>query len=193
MTDLAVFAYGSLVLPESAAATLGRPVEPLEPVRLHGWRRRWSVYRDNHNSEKVFAREPGGELPPFVIGLNLEPGGEPDEAPNGALLAVSEAELARLDVREMRYDRVEVGETIDPAHDFDAVFAYSAKPEHFAPQPPPGAVAMATYQRVLERGFNALGPSQWQLFDETTGPAPVETIEARLIEDKIPPGNPREW
>jgi cation transport regulator ChaC len=196
MTDragIAVFAYGSLVLPDSAAATLGRPILTVEPATLSGWRRRWSVYRDNTAAEKTFARAEGGELPPFILGLNLERAEAGDLPPNGALLPVSEEEIERLDLRELRYDRVEVTAEIEDGHGFDTVFAYTAKEAHFAPEPPEGAVTMASYLRVLERGFTALGPGQWERFLETTGPPPVETIEPVLVRDEIPPGNPREW
>jgi cation transport regulator ChaC len=189
---LAVFAYGSLVLPESAAATLGRPVPALEPATLPGWRRRWSQYRDNRSVEKTFARAQGGELPPFILGLNLERAGEGDVAPNGALLPLSEQELQRLDLRELRYDRVEVSAEID-GHRFDPVFAYTAKKAHFARQAPAGAVVIAGYIRALERAFSELGRGEWERFHETTGPPPVEAIEAVLVHDQIPPGNPRQW
>jgi hypothetical protein len=189
--SLAVFAYGSLVSPRSFEQTLGRRPENLAPARLPGWRRRWSIARDNLSAEKTFARSDTGELPPWIVGLNLEPddGGGPGPAPNGALIEIDEAELERLDLREMRYDRVELG----GRDGFDRVVTYVAKPDHFAPQPPAGAVAMAPYLRALEAAFTELGPGQWELFLQTTGLPPVETIEARLVRDEIPPGNPREW
>jgi hypothetical protein len=112
MPELAVFAYASLVSPESAAATLGRRVEASAPLRLHGWRRRWSTFRDNLASEKTFAHAGDGSLPRWCLGLNIEPAsGEP--GPNGVLLYVASDELERLDLREMRYGRVEVTEAFD--------------------------------------------------------------------------------
>jgi cation transport regulator ChaC len=193
--SLAVFAYGSLVNPESFARTLGRePVEPLA-ARLSGWRRRWSLLRDNLASEKTFARHPSGELPRWVVGLNLERDEEAGEelAPNGALIEISEAELERLDVRELRYNRVDVTGLVKGGDDFDRIVTYTARPEHFAADPPDGAVAMAPYMRAIEAAFKALGDGQWELFLNTTGPPPVETIEPLLVRDEIPPGNPREW
>src|SRR5690349_18217740 len=113
MTRLAVFAYGSLVDPRSASLTLGREVSSPLPARLVGWRRRWSVCRDNNNSEKTFAIQPDGEIPPWIIGLNIEP--DPDDVgPAGALLEVTEADLDRLDLREMRYERVDVTAAVAP-------------------------------------------------------------------------------
>jgi hypothetical protein len=190
---LALFAYGSLVNPVSFAATLGR--EPaIIPARLRGWRRRWSVVRDNLAAEKTFA-EPGGELPRWVVGLNLEhdAAAESALAPNGALIEVSEGELSRLDLRELRYARIDLGGAAAGAERFDRVVAYIARPHHFAPQPPQGAVAMAPYLRTIETAFRALGDGQWELFLATTGPPPVRAIEPRLVRDEIPPGNPRDW
>ncbi len=69
----------------------------------------WSLVRDNARSEKGF--EPiEGEPFDFCLGLNLEraPGASEDEWPNGALIELTEPELERLDLRELRYDRVEV-------------------------------------------------------------------------------------
>jgi len=193
MTRIAVFAYASLVDPASASQTLGRPVPPPTPASLLGWRRRWSIVRDNLRSEKTFAVEPGGELPPWVIGLNIEPGEDGDSPPNGALLEVSEAELERLDLRELRFDRVDVSGAVDGGSGFERIVAYRAKPAHRAPKPPPGAIVLGPYARTVEAAFAALGEGERERFLETTGPPPVEVVEGVLVSDRIPPGNPRAW
>ena len=193
MTAIAVFAYGSLVDPRSAALTLGREVEPI-PARLDGWRRRWSQARDNLSAEKTFAAGPSGALPPWILGLNIEP----DQSiavttgPNGVLIEVDEAELAALDRRELRYDRVEV-EIPSEADRFATIFSYTAKPANFAPQPPAGAVIVAAYAQTVERAFAAIGPSELATYLATTGPPPVELIDAQLVGGEIPTGNPRQW
>jgi hypothetical protein len=189
--SLAVFAYGSLLSRRSFEQTFGRGPGPLRPARLPGARRRWSIVRDNLAAEKTFAPADTGDLPSWIVGLNLERAEESEEgaAPNGGLIEIDETELARLDLREMRYDRVEAGEL----EGFERVVTYVAKPEHFAPQPPPGAVAMAPYLRTVEAAFRELGEGEWELFLQTTGLPPVELIEPRLVRDEIPPGNPRGW
>jgi hypothetical protein len=194
MSRTAVFAYGSLVSARSFAETFGRKPEAPAPARLGGWKRRWSIARDNLRAEKTFARSSDGELPPFVLGLNLERAGSGEEhlAPNGALVELVDGELERLDVRELRYNRIAVTDDVEGGS-FDTVFAYVARPEHFAPQPPAGAVAMAPYLEAVEAAFRGLGEDQWQLFLETTGLPPVEVIEPVLVRDEIPPGNPRDW
>jgi cation transport regulator ChaC len=193
MTRIAVFAYGSLVDPSSAAQTLGRAVD-ISPARLRGWRRRWSQARDNLTAEKTFAIEPGGELPPWILGLNVEqdPSATPDEGPNGVLIEVTEAELAGLDRRELRYDRVEVSISAF-ADRFETIFTYTAKPVNFAPTPPPGAVILAAYARTVERAFAALGAAELETYLTITGEPPVDLVDATLVRDDIPPGNPREW
>jgi hypothetical protein len=192
MTPIAVFGYASLVDPQSAGATIGRPVRGAV-ARLPGWRRRWSLVRDNRRAEKTFAIDPGGEVPPFVLGLNLEPAAEASAAVNGVLIEVDQAELERLDLREMRYDRLEVTELIDPDHGFETVITYVAKRAHFRAEPPPGAVILSRYAGTVQAGFARLGQAELEAFLETTDPHPVRVVDGVLLRDEIPPGNPRRW
>jgi Gamma-glutamyl cyclotransferase, AIG2-like len=195
MSRFYLFTYGTLLNESSFEHTLGRRPEVLLPGRLPGWRRRWSLVRDNLKSEKVFARRPGGELPRWIVGLNIEPdpSGNGELAPNGALIEVTGRELERLDLRERRYDRIQVTPQVGSDHDFDGVFAYTARPEHYSARPPEGAVVMAAYVRAVQLAFAQLEADGWETFIATTGPPPVEQIEGVLIRDEIPPGNPRDW
>jgi hypothetical protein len=192
MRELAVFAYGSLVNPESATETLGRQVEASRPLRLSGWRRRWSTFRDNLASEKTFARAGDGSFPRWCLGLNIEPASD-QPGPNGVLLYVTPDELERLDLREMRYDRVDVTPALDRLPDGTTVFAYTAKPRQHAPEPPDGAVVIAAYAAAVEAAFAALGAGELELYRETTERPPVPVIDAELVRDHIPAGNPRDW
>jgi cation transport regulator ChaC len=194
VTRLAVFGYGSLVSAVSAAETLGRPVQRLVPARLVGWRRRWTLCRDNLTSEKTFALA-DGTVPPYVLGLNLERDSECAGA-NGVLIELSEDEAQRLDIREIRYDRVDVTADVrlpDANPGFDSVFTYTARSDRYAAEAPARAVVMATYLSAVEAAFAALGPAELGRFRETTDPLPVEAVEATLVRDEIPPGNPRRW
>jgi cation transport regulator ChaC len=194
MTTLAVFGYASLVSAESAAATLGRP-KPVElrPARLRGWRRRWSQARDNHRSEKSFALA-DGRIPAHVLALNVERGEDPAGPVNGVLIELSEAELDRLDLREIRYDRAEVTELIDVDGPLpERVITYTAKAKNFAPAPPPDTVILATYAAAVESAFDALGDGELDHYLASTGPYPVERAAATLVKDRIPAGNPRDW
>lgn len=193
--SVALFAYGSLVSIPSAERTLGRRLEHAGIVRLAGWRRRWSQVRDNRAVEKTFADASTGAVPSHCMGLNIEPGAS-GPGPNGLLIEVSEAELERLDAREIRYRRVDLTEAVrfdDASIRFERVVSFTARPENFAPRPPAGAVILAPYLRAVEAGFSAIGREQLEVFRETTGPAPVRVIEAMLVSDEIPAGNPRDW
>jgi cation transport regulator ChaC len=191
---LAVFGYASLVSAESASETLGRPVPtPLRPARLHGWKRRWSQARDNHRSEKTFALADGTE-PAYCLGLNVERGEDPAGPVNGLLIELSEAELDRLDLREIRYDRVEATDLIETEGPLpERVVVYTAKSANFAPEPPPDTVILATYAAAIEEAFDALGSGELEHYRATTGPDPVERVAATLVRDQVPLGNPRAW
>jgi hypothetical protein len=190
---VAVFGYGSLVSRASIAETLGRDAPPPLPATLPGWRRRWSLVRDNRTAEKGFEALTGD---PFdhCLGLNVEPaeGDASSEPPNGALIALTAAELERLDLREMRYRRTDVTHAF-PASGFEQVVVYTARPEHFAPAPPERAVVIASYLEAVETAFAELGERELERFRLSTGEPPVPVVAARLVRDEIPPGNPRAW
>jgi cation transport regulator ChaC len=191
MSRVGLFGYGSLVLRESASMTLGRLIGELRPARLHDWRRRFSQRRDNLTCEKTFECE-GGWRPEWILGLNVEEG-EAEAGPvNGVVIELTEAELYRLDIREIRYDRVEVTGSVQGEDLPDRVVTYKAKAFHFAPEPPEDSVILATYAAAVEEGFEALGSGELEHYLATT-PYPVERVEATLVIDKIPDGNPREW
>lgn len=198
MSRLAVFGYASLASPASASETLGRPVEIAALALLHGHTRGWTVGRDNTATEKTFARL-DGTVPRHCLGLNVDPA-EHGQAPNGVLIEVTEAELDRLDVRELRFHRTEVTDAIEVLSradgeplGFNAAFTYRARPENHFPIPPADAIVIATYPTLVEAAFAELGPEQLELYHRTTPPPPVKVTEATLVADAIPPGNPRSW
>ena len=190
---LALFAYGSLVDRASAESTLGRPLGEIRRARLRGWRRRFSQARDNRAAEKTFAML-DGRTPARILGLNVEPGADPEDAPNGVLIAVTAADLEALDRRELHYDRIDVGTAICGCEGFaESVFTYVAKPQNLAPEPPPDSVILASYAATVEAAFDGLSPADGELYRQTTLPYPAPIVEGVLVADRIPPGNPRAW
>jgi cation transport regulator ChaC len=191
MSRLGLFGYGSLVLHESASMTLGRPAGDLLPVRLHDWRRRFSQRRDNLTCEKTFECD-GGRRPEWILGLNVEEGEDEAGPVNGVVIELTEAELDRLDIREIRYDRVDVSGSLEGTGLPERIVTYTAKPFHFAPEPPEDAVILDTYASAVETGFETLGPGELDHYLATT-PYPAERVAAQLVIDRIPAGNPRAW
>ncbi len=189
-----MFAYGSLVSAASTAETLGRDRPELHPATLVGWRRRFTLIRDNRACEKTFARSDDGSVPDHVLALNVDPGAAGDLV-TGALIAVDDSDLERLGRREIRYRRIEVGDGLvtAPGRGFDRVYTYVARPEHHAPSPPPGAVVLNSYERAVEEAFAGLGPGELERYRETTERGAAERIDAYLLTGEIPPGNPRAW
>jgi hypothetical protein len=108
------------------------------------------------------------------------------------LIELTEEELDRLDIREIRYDRVEVTGSVEGEDLPDRVVTYKAKPFHFAPEPPEDAVILRTYAEAVETGFLGLGKGELDHYLATT-PYPVERVDAALVIDRIPEGNPRAW
>jgi hypothetical protein len=192
MASLGLFGYGSLAMLESAELTLGRPIPRLLPAELGGWRRRFSQRRDNLTCEKTFECL-DGRRPEWILGLNLERREDPSGPVNGVVIELGEADLDRLDIREIRYDRVEVTDQVAGEQLPERIVTYTAKEFHFAPEPPEDAVILATYATAVETGFASLGPGQLERYRDTTGPYPVELVEATLVIDRIPEGNPRAW
>ncbi len=191
MSRFGLFGYGSLVLNESASMTLGRPAGELRPARLHDWRRRFSQRRDNLTCEKTFECS-GGWRPEWILGLNVEDGEDEAGPVNGVVIELTEAELDRLDVREIRYDRVEVTGEVQGLGLPKRIVTYTAKEFHFAPEPPDDSVILETYASAVEHGFESLGPGELEHYLATT-PYPVDRVKADLVIDQIPEGNPREW
>lgn len=197
MSTDAIFGYGSLVSHASIAETLGRETSDPVPAVLCGWRRRWSIARVNAEVEKEFARD-DGESFVHCLGLNLEraPGSDAGDWPNGALVELSEAELDRLDQREVRYERVEVSADIRPRsalEGIERVHAFTAKAAHYAPEPPSDSIIIASYVEACEQAFAQLGSGELERFRSSTGPPPVPVVAASLVRDEIQPGNPRRW
>lgn len=189
-----MFAYGSLVSPASAAATIGRDRPALRPATLSGWRRGFTLIRDNRTCEKTFARSDDGSVPDYVLALNVDRGSTGDLV-NGALITVDVADLDRLDRREIRYRRIEVGDAVATAtgNAPECVYTYVARPEHHATSPPAGAVVLNSYERAVEEAFAGLGADELARYRATTDRGTAERIDAHLLAGEIPRGNPRAW
>jgi cation transport regulator ChaC len=188
---IGLFGYGSLVIPESASMTLGRPVGEMRLARLHDWRRRFSQRRDNLTCEKTFECAEGWR-PEWILGLNVEEGAADPGPVNGVVIELTEAELDRLDIREIRYDRVDVTGSLEGEDLPGRIVTYTAKEFHFAPEPPEDSIILAAYAAAVETGFETLGHGELDHYLATT-PYPVDRHEATLVIDRIPEGNPREW
>lgn len=183
-----LFGYGSLVNKKSAEQTIGREIERLEAATIRGWRRRWSLLRDNPYCERTFALEDDGRVPDWLLSLNIERTGNPDDEVNGVVLEIAEADVPALDVREIRYRREALA-----TESGLSVITYVGNHHNTATVTPAGALILSTYLEVVEAGFEALGAGELDRFKATTGRPPVPVIAGRLVRHDGHPASPSQW
>ncbi len=143
-----VFGYGSLVNRTSLATTLGYVATVGSDVfvaRLHGYRRTWNATMHNLHDDlddKYYVDAAGQRPDVGVTALGIT--AMPDEVIGGVVFRVSPAQIARFDLRERRYDRIDVTPRVQsdaPMGTDDAVVVYA-----------PSAAALRTYSQHLARG-----------------------------------------
>lgn len=180
-----IFGYGSLVSPVSFGHTLGRELTPgvdFFEAEVAGYGRRW-----NYATDVTFtAVGPDGvERSDWVfIALGLKQAH--DETANGAVGWVDDSELAALDLRERRYDRVDVTELTTLAPEVsDAlgqmpIFTYVPRAEpvdafHAARQA--GVAAITTrYWDLVDEAFADLGADRRDRYRATTPDAGLPVL-----------------
>ncbi|MCB9412620.1 MAG: gamma-glutamylcyclotransferase [Actinobacteria bacterium] len=162
---LSVFAYGSLLNPDSLRRTLpAGPAGEVTPAILSGYRRGFTVAfpNDGSQSDKAYF-DLRGRRPSVVLFADIVPCREPESTTrtkvpaagvNGVLLPVRDADLARLRARERRYRIVEVTDLIRPWPDYRGgagrVVAFVGRPEFRGDR----GVVPEEYLRTIETGVD---------------------------------------
>lgn len=155
-----IFAYGSLLSPDSLRATVpGADIGACIPARISGFLRCFDVGfpNDGSHTDKAY-RDPSGRRPPTVLMCNLRP--HPQYAASGVCIPVDDDALARLTDRERRYTLLDVTGRVAayppdylPGHVPGPVFAFVGAPE-FAPAT---GVVSRDYLRAIVSGSR-----QWE-------------------------------
>ena len=156
-SHIGYFGYGSLVNRQ----TLATDYIDCRPARLKGWRRHWQARPDGPE------QRPGLDVALLTVHRH-------DESSILGMLVIDRAEnLAHVDEREARYDRVEIdhaslsfsGEE-DEADLPDRLFVYVGRPRL---QPEPVATLVQSYLHTVMAGFLAEHGEEGLLhFIETT-------------------------
>ncbi|MCO6385573.1 gamma-glutamylcyclotransferase family protein [Aliihoeflea sp. 40Bstr573] len=165
---VAYFGYGSLV----CRLTHRTEIVAAYPARLKGWRRHW---------------RPRPDMPGFPAALlTVRP---QDKAGCDGLLVIDRAEnLADVDAREARYDRVEINRaSIDCAARFDGIPIYLYVAETQVPAHPAPPMILQSYLDAVMHGFQAEHGDDglMRFLDETDG------CEIGLHADRDQPLYPR--
>lgn len=140
----AVFVYGSLLNPESAARTLGRPVEHYREVRLPGARFAWG--------SPQWVRFVGAEEKFIAYSANALLNASADDSLLGMLIEISPEEIGHLLVRENGYSLINITEQISFA-DVKRAYIFSDLRTDARMDGP----VMATYRRRITDGVLAQG------------------------------------
>ena len=189
-----VFGYGSLVSPVSFGHTLGRELTPGDDffeAELNGYGRRWNYGTDH----RFTAVGPDGversDWMFIALGL-IEAAGE---TANGVVGWVDDTELAALDLRERRYDRVDVTELTTLAPGVAAassrmgdapIVTYVPRTEsidsYTAARDAGIAAITARYWDLVDMAFSDLGPDRRERYHATT-PDPCVPVLAQAAAD----------
>ena len=156
-----IFAYGSLVSPDSLASTIGRTISPgagMHVVELAGYGRRW-----NYGSKVLrgdWVNDDGSEVTGGLV-VSLGVVEAPDESINGVIFGVDDTELADLDWRERAYDRIDVTERITLLDEASNGSLNEAVAIYF-----PRASSVDRYEQHRDAGTAAIRRSYWDLVDD---------------------------
>ncbi len=180
--DTWVFGYGSLVAPASIARTIGRPVERSEgfaAARLHGFGRRWNYgslhQRGDWHGPHGFVEQG------VVVSLGLE--ASDDYTCNGAVVRVTEDDLAHLDWRERDYERTDVTErvVVDGDRSVGRIVTYVPRPSaierYRAARDQWRAAIRQSYVDLVHDAFVALGGDHVDEYRDGTPPPDVPIVD----------------
>lgn len=163
------FGYGSLV----NRATHRTEIVDAVPARLKGWRRCWRARPD---------------MPGFPAALlTIRP--DPASCTDGLLVIDRAENLAAVDAREARYDRLalaaadlEIGSEVDPAL---PLYVYVAQ-DHVPPHPEPPRILRSYLEAVLQGFLGVHGEAGLSRFLAET-----EGFEIGIHDDRAAPVYPR--
>lgn len=193
--DLWVFAYGSLVTPGQIERSIGRPVDrPTEcsTATLPRYRRTWNAgMRNCHTdpTDKYYVLPDGTRPNRTISALGIEP--DRESSVNGVVYRVTRDELAALDRRERRYRRTDCSRQIVVDLPYPGeVFTYSplesAMSLTAASQADGSDTISEAYKRLVEEGFESLGPEAHAAYVDSTD---VPTSPVMSLRIQFPDGS----
>lgn len=183
-----IFAYGSLMNPNSLRSTLPQvDLEVCRPARATGFVRCFDVAFPNDGSQPDKRYQfPDGSAPPGVLLGNIRP--SKHYAVNGICIPIDDGDLALLRDRERRYDPVDITGHVLPYPDGTAidgpVLTFVGRPE-FDVERLPDAVASRAYLNVIIAGAKHWDAAASEFYHLTMGctefPAPARIADLERI------------
>jgi cation transport regulator ChaC len=181
-----VFAYGSLANPaDPLVARLGSTARAVLG-HVEGYRRSWRAGMDNRaarNDHRHYVDRAGHRPDLVVVTLDARP------APgriNGVAIPVTADELALLDRREQRYERVDVRESFSVPLEGGPVWLYTRIPlaasNYEAARRRGRAFIRRSYHDNVLQTYRNQGEAAWNDFLASTDPPTVPLRDLRLVE-----------
>lgn len=187
-----MFGYGSLI-----ATGPRRPTRVPHAggfvAELEGFTRSWGVAMDNSvdlPGYKFYEAPEGGRPDVFVAFLDLREETAPGVGVTGLCLPADDRQLARLDLRERNYVRVDVSDRLGSPP--GRIWTYVGRPdarERLREGRRRGrAVIHADYLRSVRAGFHRLGPGEYAACERSldTGGLPVVELVRRELAPERP-------
>jgi hypothetical protein len=164
-----VFSYGSLIIPESASAAVGREVSADELVEafLPDFRRVWGAYVPITMSELDDEE---------VDGVFFDVTQAPGHYANGIILPATEAELRELTLREKQYDVFDVSDRIVARCEIDHVVTFVGKPAFRQARGTVRAVIPQRYHDRVLTAARARGDRFHRQLVDTTEPSGLARV-----------------
>jgi hypothetical protein len=163
-----LFAYGSLMIPDSVSRALGRPVslDEMKPAHLLGFRRAWQA--------RVPVRSHA--LKREISGLFLDLRPAPGRYVNGLILPVGRNDLTGLRLREAQYIELDVTDRMcrPPA---GRVITFVADAKHRRDRPGFETRVPQSYVDRIEKVCRAVSDQFQQEFWQTTAAIKTATFD----------------
>ena len=169
--------YGSLTSKKQMESQLGKKYEgPIRVIHLEDYQRYWNFIAPNDLEHppvnNIIKCTTGNDtiIPETLVALNIQ---ETDgKSMNCCFFIIDEEDLAKIDITEKGYKRIDVSESIREFQvDHGKVYAYQALPEyHMEPtinQPNKNAI-VKLYLGFLNTSFENLGEEYKREFEEST-------------------------
>ena len=177
--DAWLFAYGSLVDPDSCERTVGKALHAPIPVMALGLRRGWTALSDNSQDGRYVCDTCGG-LPQLTLSVGIWL--EASSHCAGVLVWVGADKWDALDERETGYERVRLSADAlgDPRGMRGAgVWTYLGVPPRA--EWPEGTIISASYVARLATAFNALGSPFHESYQGELLPSSVPVQQTKLV------------
>lgn len=166
-----IFSYGSLIVPDSASAALGRPVaqDELKEAVLTGFKRYWGGF------SPIIFKTLGDQV---VNGAFYDILSINDSFTMGVVMKVDRREMDELCIREKHYNLLDITHSVYAKERLDGpIYTFVMKPEHRINDDDPDTYIPQKYEARIEESARRRGDHFFENFIYSTLNSPLRRIE----------------